>query len=85
VVRDDGITLTKHKFLGANEPVHCSWHQVQIWNADGAFYIGAKDDKKTYAGLSYIHVPNVHVLEQAIRMAFKKLGMRRLSDVLQEN
>lgn len=83
VVRDDGITVTKHKFLRSNEPVHCSWQQVKIWTADGAFYIGAEDDKTSYAALSYIHASNVHVLEQAIRMAFKKPGVRRLSDVLQ--
>ncbi|MNU57344.1 hypothetical protein D3C71_464640 [compost metagenome] len=82
-IRDDGVTLVKHKFLGANEPVRCSWGQVHIWSADGAFCIGAKDDKKTYVGLSYIHAANTHVLEQAIRMAFKKPGMQRLSDVLQ--
>ncbi|MBM7062830.1 hypothetical protein JQX08_19115 [Pseudomonas sp. UL073] len=82
-LRDDGITLIKHKFLGANEPVRCSWGQVHVWTADGAFFIGAKDDKKTYVGFSYIHAANTHVLEQAIRMAFKKPGMRRLSDVLQ--
>lgn len=82
-IRDDGVTLVKHKFLGSNEQVRCSWEQVHVWTADGAFYIGAKDDKKTYVGLSYIHTANTHVLEQAIRMAFKKPGMRRLSDVLQ--
>lgn len=81
-LRDDGVTLIKHKFLGANEPIRCSWGQVHIWSADGSFYIGAKDDKKTYVGLSYIHAPNTHILEQAIRMAFKKPGMRKLSDVL---
>ena len=82
VLRDDGITLIKHKFLGANEKVRCSWGQVHVWSADGSFYIGSKDDKKTYVGLSYIHAANTHVLEQAIRMAFKKPGMRRLSDML---
>lgn len=83
ILRDDGITLIKHKFLGANEQVRCSWQQVHIWTADGAFYIGAKDDKKSYIGLSYIRATNTHILEQAIRMAFKKPGMQRLSEVLQ--
>lgn len=83
VLRDDSITLIKQKFFASNETVRCSWNQVQVWTADGAFYIGAKDDKKTYVKLSYIHEANVHVLEQAIRMAFKKAGMRKLSDVLQ--
>lgn len=84
VVRDDGITLTKHKFLGT-EQVQCTWYQTQVWTADGAFYIGAKEDKKAYAALSYINTPNVHILEQAIRMVFKKAGMRGLSDLLKDD
>ena len=81
-IRDDGPTLIKHKFLSSGEHVKCTWSQTHVWNADGSFYIGAKEDKKTYAELSYIYTPNVHILEQVIRMAFKKPGMRMLSDVL---
>lgn len=83
LLHDDGITLVKRKFLGSNEKVRCSWGQVHVWSADGSFCIGAKDDKKVNAGISYIHGANTHILEQAIRMAFKKPGMRRLSDLLQ--
>ncbi|MGY6630393.1 MAG: hypothetical protein ACXIUL_05220 [Wenzhouxiangella sp.] len=83
LLHDDGITLVKRKFLGPNEKVRCAWGQVQIWNADGSFCIGSKDDKKTNVAFSYIHVANTHILEQAIRMAFKKPGLRRLSDLLQ--
>lgn len=83
LLHDDGVTLVKRKFLGSNEKVRCSWGQVHIWSADGSFYICAKDDKKLNVGISYIHEANTHILEQAIRMAFKKPGMRRLSDVLQ--
>ena len=83
LLHDDGITLLKRKFLGANEQVRCAWGQVQIWSADGSFCIGSKDDKKTNAAISYIHVANTHILEQAIRMGFKKPGLRRLSELLQ--
>lgn len=79
VIQDDGITLMKHKFFGGNEPVRCSWQDVQVWSADGSFYIGSKADKKTYVGLSYINDANTHILEQAIRMGFKK-GINRLSE-----
>jgi len=82
VLRDEGITLIKHKFFGANEKVRCSWGQVHIWSAEGSFYIGSKDDKKTYIGRSYIDDYNTHVLEAAIRMAFKKPGLGRLSEML---
>lgn len=83
VLHDDGITLTKHKFFGANERIKCSWGQVQIWSADGSFCIGSKDDKKTNIALSYIYSANTHILEQVIRMAFKKPGLRRLSELLE--
>jgi hypothetical protein len=81
-VRDEGITLIKHKFFGSNEAVRYLWAQVHIWSSDGAFVIGAKDDKKVHVSLSYIDVPNVHILEQMIRMAFKQSGLRRLSELL---
>lgn len=82
VLQDDGVTLTKHKFFGANEAVRCGWGDVKVWSADGSFYIGAAEDKKTYVALSYIEQANTHILEQIIRMAFKKAGLTRLSDLL---
>jgi hypothetical protein len=81
-IRDDGITLIKRRLLGSNEEIRCTWGQVHIWNADGAFYIGSKVEKKAYVELSYLNYPNTHVLERAVRMAFKKPGTGRLSDVL---
>lgn len=83
LLHDDGITLVKRKFLGANEKVRCSWGQVHVWSADGSFCIGAKDDKKVNTGISYIHGANTHILEQVLRMGFKKPGLRRLSELLQ--
>lgn len=82
VIYDDGVLLEKHKFLGANEKIKCAWSQVQVWSADGSFCIGSKQDKKTYVALSYIDVANTHLLEQIVRMAFKKPGMQRISDLL---
>jgi hypothetical protein len=81
-VRDDGVTLIKRKFLGSNEAVRYTWSEIQIWSADGAVVIGAKDDKKAFASLSYIQVPNAHLLEKIVRMAFKQSDLRRLSDLL---
>lgn len=81
LIRDDGLTLTKHRFLGSNESVPCGWHDVHVWSQDGSLYIGRKADKKTYVGLSYISDWNTHILEAAIRSAFKK-GINKLSDVL---
>lgn len=83
LLHDDGMTLVKHKFFGSDEKVRCSWDQVHVWSANGSFCIAAKNDKKINAGISYIHGANTHILEQAIRMGFKKPGMRRLSELLQ--
>lgn len=82
LLHDNGITLVKHKFLGSNERVRCTWSQVHVWSADGSFCIGAKDDKNVNAGISYIHVANTHILEQAIRIAFKKPGLLKMSELL---
>lgn len=82
VARDDGVTLTKRNILGANQLVDCTWGQVHIWTRDGTFCIGKKDDKRIYVGLSYLYQMNAHILEQAIRVAFKKPGLLKLSDVL---
>jgi hypothetical protein len=82
-VADDHVVLRKRKWVGTGEPVKCRWHDVKVWSRDGSFVIGAQNDAKVYAMLSYIQVSNVHILEQAIRMAFKH-GAVRLSDVLQD-
>lgn len=82
LLHDDGVTLVRRKFLGPNEKVHYTWSQVQIWSADGSFYVGAKGDRKIKAGASYIHGTNTHIIEQVIRMGLKQPGMRRLSELL---
>jgi len=81
-ISDDRVTLPRNRFWGSSEHVPCAWSQVQVWTADGSFCIGAKDDKKVGAQLSYIEVPNVHIVEQAIRMAFNQPETRFLSDLL---
>jgi hypothetical protein len=82
LLHDDSITLVKRKLFGSNERVRFSWSHVHVWSADGSFCIGAKDDRKTNAGISYIHGNNTHVLERAVRMAFKRPGLRNLSELL---
>jgi len=82
-VENGTVTLTRHKFLGANERVRLSWHEVSIWSADGSFFIGKRDDKKTYGSSSYINNWNTHLLEHIIRGGFKK-GVSKLSDYLKD-
>lgn len=80
-VHDKGILLEKHRLVRANDFVDCSWSHVQVWTADGAFCIGARDDNKIYSKISYIDTANTHLLEQIIRMKLKKAGSR-LSDLV---
>lgn len=82
-VADDHVVLMRRKWIGAREPVPCGWHHVKVWSHDGSLVIGSQNDANIYATLSYIQVPNVHLLEQAIRMAFKQYAVR-LSDVLED-
>ena len=79
-VDDFGVNLTKHKFL-ASENVYYKWSDTKIWNANGSFIIGAKNDKRSYAEMSYIDVPNTHILESMVSMSFKK-WKGRLSGLL---
>jgi molecular chaperone DnaK len=79
-IEDDGVVVQRHAFW-SQEPVRLTWHQVQVWSADGSFVIGAKDDRKVYAALPYLRIPNVQVLENMIRALFKT-GHSRLSAFL---
>lgn len=79
-IDDNGVELTKHKFWGS-ERVYCTWDRVKTWNSGGCFVIGNKDDGKCYSQISYIDVPNAHVIEACISGAFKN-WRGRLSGLL---
>jgi hypothetical protein len=81
ILDDLGMELTKRHTFRANEKVRANWSQLHIWNADGSFYVGVKDDKEAYLALLYQAANNAHVLEAAIRMKFKNDG-DRLSSIL---
>ena len=81
VVSDHGIDLERRKLFGSNERVFCRWEELHIWDGAGFFCIGKKDDKKVSMAFSYQNEDNIHVLEAAIRMFWKK-GGDRLSSLL---
>lgn len=83
VMSDHGMELERKKFFGSNERVFCRWGELEIWNGAGVFYIGKKEDKKLAAAFSYQEEDNIHVLEAAIRMFWKR-GGDRLSGLLGE-
>ena len=81
VMSDLGMELEHKKLFGSNERVFCRWGELVIWNGAGAFCIGKKEDKKLAAAFSYQDEDNIHVLEAAIRMFWKR-GGDRLSSLL---
>lgn len=81
VMSDHGMELEREKFIGSNERVFCRWDELVIWNGPGVFCIGKKDDKKLAAAFSYQEKDNIHVLEAAIRMFWKR-GGDKLSSLL---
>ena len=83
-INDGGVFLEigRRGWFGSGEQSLVSWDKVQTWNADGTFWIGAKDNKKAIVGISYINDANAHIFEQIISMAFKKPGLRRLSELV---
>ena len=83
VIDDYGMELEIKKLFSSNERVYCRWGELVIWNAAGEFCIGKKDSKKISAAFSYQGDDNIHVLEAAIRMFWKR-GGDRLSSLLKE-
>jgi hypothetical protein len=81
VMSDHGMELERKKLFGSNERVYCCWGELVIWNGAGVFCIGKKEDKKLAAAFSYQEEDNIHVLEAAIRMFWKR-GGDRLSSLL---
>lgn len=81
VFDDKGIYLTKHKLFG-NETLYREWGSITYNSYNGTLFINANDDKKTYVDLSYLSVPNVHILEAIIRLSFKKWS-GKLSGILE--
>lgn len=81
VVSDFGVELTRRGILSKGSAQFCKWDELFTGTADGAFHIGHKDDKKLAAGLSYLDVNNVHILQGAMSILWKS-GGERLSSIL---
>jgi hypothetical protein len=83
VMSDHGMELERKKLFSSNERVFCRWGELVIWDGAGVFCIGKKEDKKLAAAFSYQEEDNIHVLETAIRMFWKR-GSDRMSSLLVE-
>lgn len=80
-INDFGVELNRQGILSKGSTQFCKWNELLTWTANGAFYIGHKDDKKLAAGLSYLEVSNVHILQGAMSILWEK-GGERLSSIL---
>lgn len=80
VIDDKGVELTMHKFF-RSERVYCTWDSVKTWSSGGYYFIGSKHAKNCYSQMSYIDIPNVHVLEACISRSFEN-WRGRLSGLL---
>ena len=82
ILSDFGIELEPNAWITRNK-VFCRWNDLTIWNGPGVFCIGKKKEKNLAATFSYKDKDNIHILEAAIRMLWKK-GCKRLSSVLEK-
>ena len=76
IVSDYGVELERRKLFSANERVPCGWTELAIGNRAGTFYIARKDDEKVAVELAYQEMDNVHILEAALRVFWKSVGLR---------
>ena len=81
VISDHGVELERPHWFTASERVSCKWTDLVIGNGPGTFNISEKNEKKASVELSYQDIDNVHVLEAAMRMFWKKASPK-LSDLL---
>jgi hypothetical protein len=75
-ISDTGVEIIRQRLFSANERIMAKWSDVRIWNSAGCFVLGLDSNKRVQAALSYQDIDNVHVLETAIRIFFKKGGDR---------
>jgi hypothetical protein len=50
------------------------WSEVRVWSSGGSFYIGSQKEVKFVVSATYTTMPNTHVLERLVRMAFERGG-----------
>ena len=82
LVSDFGIEMERRK-PSSIERVFCSWEEMVLFNGNGTFCVGSKNDKSVSASLSYLQDDNIHILEAMLRKLWKQGGYKRkLSSLL---
>ena len=80
VVEDESLVITRKRIFRKDEDIRLTWDKVRIWDAEGNFCLGDRNDTSLYVALSYLGQPNIVVLEQMIR-AFFKTGSSNLGSL----
>lgn len=83
LVSDFGIEMERRRFFFSTERVFCGWEDMVLFNGNGTFCVGCKNDKTLSASFSYLQDDNIHVLESMLQALWKRGGYRRkLSSLL---
>lgn len=83
IIKDQGVAFERRKFLSGSEYFFCRWSELLIGSEAGVFCISNKKDRRLAASFSYQNEDNIHVLEAAIRLLWKR-GSDRLSSLLED-
>lgn len=81
IVTDYGVELERGRLFSPNERVSCKWTDLVIENGDGTFAIVKRNERRVAVELEYYVTDNVHILEAAMRVFWKRPSPR-LSDLL---
>jgi hypothetical protein len=82
VIYDDGVQMSRRKWRAKPEVVRWLWHDLKTWDHQGRLHISAKADENWAVQLPYMSMRNVPILHWIISAAFKRPGMRRLSELI---
>ena len=81
-VWDDRVLLKKSR-LFSKEDIVSPWSDITIMSYQGSMHLTNSKDNKITGSIPYMTTRNAHVLEALIRTAFKKPGMKRLSEAFE--
>jgi len=71
VIEDHGLVITRKRMFKKDEDVRLSWDKVKIWDANGSFCVGDRNDSSIHVELSFLGQPNAVVLANMMRAFWK--------------
>ncbi len=74
IMSDYGMSLERKSLFSRNKRVFCPWSELVIESEAGVFHVYKQEDRKVAAAFSYQDEDNIHILEAALRMFWKRGG-----------